>query len=73
VREYLRLLHLAASTSEAEVAQAIETMFAAGELPTFDSCRARMPSLKQPIPQLSPAPVIDLSAYDRLLTGAAHG
>ena len=73
VREYLRLLHLAASTSEVEVAQAIEAMLTAGEVPTFDACRARMPSLQQPLPQLSSAPVIDLSTYDRLLAGGVHG
>jgi hypothetical protein len=73
VREYLRLLHLAASTSEVEVGQAIECMLASNELATFDACRARMPSLKQPVPQLSSAPVIDLSTYDRLLAGGAHG
>jgi transcriptional regulator with XRE-family HTH domain len=72
-REYLRVLHLAASTSEVEVSQALAAMLASAELPTFDACRARMPALKHDLPQLSPAPVIDLSAYDRLLVGGALG
>jgi hypothetical protein len=73
VREYLRILHLAASTSEVEVGNAIEAILGAGDIPSFDACRASIPALKQPLPQLTPPPVVDLSAYDRLITGSAHG
>jgi hypothetical protein len=40
VREYLHLLHRAASRSEAEVAAALEQLLAAGTRPTFEACRA---------------------------------
>lgn len=68
-REYVRLLHLAASTSEAEVEAAMHLVLEAGNLPTFDPVRdlVRHPA---PVvaPQLSP-PVLDLAVYDRLIGG----
>jgi len=72
-REYLRLLHLAASTSEAEVSEIIERLLQAGQLPSFDACRALLPRPAHDIGQLTSTPVVDLAAYDRLLAGGAHG
>src|SRR5579864_1346376 len=66
-RHYVRLLHLAASTSESEVEAALTLLLEQRVVPTFDAVRdlARPPAA-QPMPQLS-QPVLDLSVYDRLL------
>jgi len=73
-REYVRLLHLAAATSESAVVTAIEHLHAEQRVPTFDAVRDLLrPPTATAIPQLSPAP-FDLSVYDRLLAGGArHG
>jgi hypothetical protein len=73
VREYLHLLHLAASRSEAEVAAALEQLLAADTLPTFEACRARLPRPVQALDSGLSAPVVDLTVYDRLMGGTAHG
>lgn len=73
-RHYLRLLHLAASTSEAEVEAALSLLLDQGLAPTFDAVRdlVRLPSTTQ-VPPLAPA-VLDLGVYDRLLgRSVAHG
>ena len=66
-REYVRVLHLAATTSETEVETALALLLDAGTLPTFDAVRdlVREP---QPlaVPHLS-VPVLDLLIYDQLL------
>lgn len=66
-REYVRVLHLAATTSEAEVETALSLLLDAGTAPTFDAVRdlVREPQPFSP-PTLS-APVLDLGIYDRLL------
>ncbi|MHC4481831.1 MAG: IS21 family transposase [Planctomycetota bacterium] len=66
--EYVRILHLAASTLEATVAQALETLLARGE--PFDYAAVRALAAPEPpaVPLLGqPAP--DLGVYDRLLVG----
>jgi hypothetical protein len=68
-REYVRVLHLAASRSEAEVEVALGLLLEARALPTFQAVR----ELAQPpgppaLPALS-APVLDFAIYDRLLGG----
>ena len=72
--EYLRLLHLAASTSEAEVELAIKLLLEAGRTPTFEAVRDLAGSSK---PATAPAiakATIDLSDYDTLLaSGGQHG
>jgi transposase InsO family protein len=73
VREYLHLLHLAASRSEAEVAAALEQLLVAGTLPTFEACRALLPRPGQALDPGPSAPVVDLTVYDRLMGGGAHG
>jgi hypothetical protein len=73
-RDYLRLLHLAASTSEAEVEAAIQGLLEAGRAPSFEAVRERAGNGK---PALAPAiakATVDLSDYDTLIaTGTAHG
>ncbi len=72
--QYLRLLHLAASTSEAEVELAIKLLLEAGRTPTFEAVRELAGSSK---PASAPAiakATIDLSDYDSLLaSGDRHG
>lgn len=72
--EYLRLLHLAASTSEAEVELAIKLLLEAGCTPTVDAVRELAGSSK---PAQAPAiakAAIDLSDFDTLLnSGGQHG
>ena len=73
-REYLRLLHLAASTSEAEVESVIAQLLAAGRTPTFEAVRESA-GTSQPAtaPTITKTPV-DLSHYDTLIaSGEAHG
>ncbi len=73
-REYVRLLHLAASTSEMDVEAALCLLQEQGQVPTFDVVREMV---RQPvalaIPTLTPV-VLDLHVYDQLLTtGCEHG
>jgi hypothetical protein len=73
-RHYVRLLHLAASTSEADVETALTLLLDQRTAPTFDAVRdlIRMPSTTQ-VPVLTSA-VLDLRVYDRLLGAeVAHG
>ena len=73
-REYLRLLHLAASTSEADVELAIRLCLEVEQLPTFETVRELA---CEPLGIEAPAvsrPAIDLSPYDQLIgAGARHG
>lgn len=71
-RDYVRLLHLAASTAESEVEAAMVLLLDAGTPPTFDAVRALVQGpTAVAVPQLAPA-VLDLSVYDRLLTVGGH-
>jgi hypothetical protein len=73
-RDYVRVLYLAASTAESEVETALTLLREAKHLPTFDAVRdlVRVPRAMA-VPTLT-TPVLDLSAYDRLLDGrSAHG
>jgi len=77
-RHYVRLLHLAASTSESEVETALGLLLDQHVVPTFDAVRDLVrPPTAQHLPVLG-VPVLDLRAYDRLLGQAgsqavAHG
>src|SRR5207244_12847274 len=66
-RDYVRILHLAASTSEAEVETALQIVLEAGKSPTFLMVRdlVQVPSMHQ-VPLIE-APALDLSAYDQLI------
>jgi hypothetical protein len=66
-RHYVRVLHLAASTSESEVEAGLSLLLDQRIAPIFDAVRdlVRTPSTQQ-VPKLS-QPDLDLSGYDRLL------
>ena len=65
--EYVRVLHLAASTAESEVETALSLLLEAGSVPTATAVRELVGvASPQPIPQMQ-APTLDLSPYDRLL------
>jgi hypothetical protein len=70
-RDYVRLLHLAAGTSEGDVETALELLLEQGTVPAFDAVRdlVHVPSTTR-VPTLRPA-VLDLSIYDRLLTASS--
>ena len=72
-REYVRVLHLAAGPSEAEVEAAPLLLLEQGGLPTLDAVRelVRLPG-PAALPALSAAP-LDLGVYDRLLSGGEGG
>src|SRR6266702_789149 len=66
-RDYVRILHLAASTSESEVETALTLLLEAGKLPTFDAVRDLVsPSEARAVPQIE-KPILDLSPYDQFL------
>jgi hypothetical protein len=66
-RDYVRILHLAASTSEAEVETALQIVLEAGKSPTFATVRdlVQVPTMLQ-VPAIE-VPPLDLSAYDQLI------
>jgi hypothetical protein len=66
--EYLRILHLAASTMEADVEAALTLLLEQGTKPTSAAVKAivAVPA-KVEVPNLAP-PEIDLSSYDELLS-----
>src|SRR6266404_4770492 len=66
-RYYVRILHLAASTSEAEVETALQIVLEAGKSPTFATVRdlVQVPTMRQ-VPAIE-VPPLDLSAYDQLI------
>ena len=70
-REYVRVLHLAATTSETEVEAALSQLLDSGTVPTFDAVR-KLVREPEPlaVPQLS-TPLLDLSLYDQLLPSQA--
>jgi Mu transposase, C-terminal domain len=66
-REYVRVLHLAATTSEPEVETVLGLLLDAGTAPTFDAVRALVRTPQPvPVPPLRPA-ALDLGLYDCLL------
>jgi transposase len=73
-REYVRILHLAASTSESEVEAALSLLLEAGRLPSCEAVRDLV-GIAHPsqLPQIAP-PTLDLSSYDQLIASRrSHG
>jgi hypothetical protein len=70
--ESLRILHLAASTMEKPVEDALAAVLDAGEPLSFEAVRERVDPTRPVVPMID-IPPPDLAAYDRLLTsgGAA--
>jgi hypothetical protein len=69
--EYVRILHLAASTMETDVEQALERLLAAGTVPTAEQVRALVSPERPEIPALA-AGAVDLAEYDGLLAPVAE-
>jgi hypothetical protein len=71
-RDYVRLLHLAAGTSETAVEAVLAEVLAQHQAPTFDLVRdhLRLPT-PSPLPALTEA-VLDFGIYDDLLVGEVH-
>ncbi len=66
--EYLRILHLAATTLESAVEQVLAELLAAGIVPGYEQVQARVrPQPPAAAPVLA-VPAVDLRAYDALLT-----
>ena len=66
-REYVRILHLAATTSETDVELALTLLLDAEQVPTFEATRA---VVRPPTPVDAPrvgVPRLDLATYDQLL------
>lgn len=71
--EYLRVLHLAAGTSEHDVEAALEVLLESGGRFDFEAVRELVNGTKARVPEVR-RPQVDLSVYDRLLEGrVAHG
>jgi hypothetical protein len=69
-REYVRLLHLAVTTSEVEVETALQIVLEAHKIPTFLTVRDLV---QVPTPRVLPAiaePVLNLAVYDALIPSA---
>ncbi len=71
-REYLRVLHLAATTSESEVELALQVLSEAAALPTAEAVRGLVDPVLVPQVKLNP---VNLHPYDHLLLSrrCAHG
>ncbi len=69
-REYVRILHLAATTSEAEVETALQIVLEASKVPSFLTVRdlVHIPPV-HPVPALS-TPELNLVPYDQLIPSA---
>ncbi len=68
-REYVRVLHLAASTAESEVETALSLLLEANTVPTAAAVRELVgiaSAQPVPVPRIQ-MPTLDLGAYDRLL------
>jgi Mu transposase, C-terminal domain len=66
--EYLRILHLAASTMESAVEQVLVQLLDAGECPGADVIKRLVAPETIAVPALE-IPAVDLTSYDRLLAG----
>jgi hypothetical protein len=65
--DYLRILHLAASTMESEVEAALELLLSEGTVPTPDQAKALVLPRRVEGPVDMPALTVDLAGYDALL------
>lgn len=65
-REYLRVLHLAASTLESQIEAVLEQVLAQGEVPDFERVKPLCEAPAAELPEVAPLE-IELGEYDRLL------
>lgn len=66
-REYVRILHVAASTSESEVDAALALLLEAQTPPTVEAVRDLLGLARPAAPPRVAVPHLDLTTYDRLL------
>jgi ribosomal protein S21 len=66
-REYVRVLHLAATTSESEVDTALALLLEANTPPTVEAVRELLGLARPTAPPSMAVPPLDLTAYDCLL------
>jgi hypothetical protein len=66
-REYVRVLHLAATTSESEVETALRLLLDAGQVPSVSAVRALVRPPHQPLAPSLSTPELDMQQYDQLL------
>lgn len=64
--EYVRILHLAASTMESDVAAALELLLSEGHVPVYEAVRSLLSDSRPTVPQIE-VPAVDLTVYDGLL------
>ena len=64
--EYLRILHLAASTMESEVEMVLDMLLDQGTVPIKDTVKSLLTHEKPKIPELH-IPQVDLNEYDALI------
>lgn len=69
--EYLRILHLAASTMESEVELALELLLDGGQTPLADAVKALVAPAKPEVPELA-VPPVSLAEYDELLSAVGE-
>ena len=69
--DYLRILHLAASTMESEVEIALDLLLSERRVPTADQVKALASPRRPEGPVDMPVLTVDLGAYDSLLRGTA--
>ena len=67
--EYIRILHLAATTMQCEGEAALDAMLQAGEVPESDAVKARVGAWHSPACPQVQVPTPNLDTYDELLTG----
>ena len=69
-REYVRILHLAATTSEVEIETALQIVLEAHKTPTFLTVRdlVQVPTLRL-VPAIAP-PELNLAVYDQFIPSA---
>jgi hypothetical protein len=71
-RDYVRLLHLAATTSESEVDTALALLLEARTPPTVEAVRDLLGLSRTAAAPSIAAPCLDLTAYDTLLPSRRH-
>jgi hypothetical protein len=69
--EYLRILHLAASTIEADVETALSLLEEEREVPRAETVKSLVSVAKHEIPELPPPVTVDLHVKDPMTTAAA--
>jgi hypothetical protein len=67
-RHFLRILHLAARTTESDVEAALSLLLESGTAPTSDAVGSLVRPQEQPIVPTLSLPHLDLSLYDQLLS-----